>query len=68
VLFINDNLNPPMYLLPESLTFKYYSNDPNSTTDYIENVLARYTGGQWDTVTGTPPQSNEQSFGQGTTD
>jgi hypothetical protein len=40
----------------------------NSTTDYIDNVLYRYSGGQWDTVTGTPPQSNEQSFGQGTTD
>jgi hypothetical protein len=37
VLFINDDLHPPMYLLPEALTFKYYSNDPNSTTDYIWN-------------------------------
>jgi hypothetical protein len=40
----------------------------NSTTDYIDNVLSRYSGGQWDDVRGTPPQSNEQSFGQGTTD
>jgi hypothetical protein len=40
----------------------------NSTTDYIDNVLARYSGGQWDTVRGTPPQSKEQSFGQGTVD
>jgi hypothetical protein len=40
----------------------------SSTTDYIEGVLGRYVGGQWDTVTGTPPQSNEQSFGQGTID
>lgn len=39
-----------------------------STTDYIDNVLYRYTGGQWDKVTGTPPQSNDQSFGQGTID
>jgi hypothetical protein len=37
VLFINDGLNPPMYLLPEAATFTYYSNDPNSTTDYIWN-------------------------------
>ena len=37
VLFINDNLHPPMYLLPTAATFKYYSNDPNSTTDYIWN-------------------------------
>ena len=37
VLFINDNLHSPMYLLPDALTFKYYSNDPNSTTDYIWN-------------------------------
>jgi len=37
VLFINDDLNPPMYLLPEAATFKYYSNDPNSATDYIWN-------------------------------
>jgi hypothetical protein len=37
VLFINDNLNPPMYLLPDALTFTYYSNDPTSTTDYIWN-------------------------------
>lgn len=40
----------------------------SSTTDYIDSVLYRYTGGGWDTVTGTPPQSNEQSFGQGTID
>ena len=39
-----------------------------STTDYIEGVLARYRGGSWDTVVGTPPQSNDQSFGQGTID
>ena len=37
VLFINDNLNPPMYLLPDAATFTYYSNDPTSTTDYIWN-------------------------------
>ena len=37
VLFINDGLNPPMYLLPEADTFVYYSNDPDSTTDYIWN-------------------------------
>ena len=37
VLFINDNLNPPMYLLPDADTFTYYSNDPTSTTQYIWN-------------------------------
>jgi hypothetical protein len=40
----------------------------NSTTDYIEYVLARYSGGQWDDVRGTPPQSTGQSFEQGTVD
>lgn len=40
----------------------------NSTTDYIDNVLYRYSGGQWDDVRGTPPQSDDQSFGQGTID
>lgn len=39
-----------------------------STSDYIDSVLYRYTGGGWDTVTGTPPQSNDQSFEQGTVD
>jgi hypothetical protein len=42
--------------------------DYESTTDYIETVLSRYTGGAWNTVFGQPPQSNPQSFEQGTID
>ena len=37
VLFINDNIGPPMYLLSTAATFQQYSNDPLSTTDYIWN-------------------------------
>lgn len=37
----------------------------SSTSDYIDSVLTRYVGGNWEDVTGQPPQSLGQSFGQG---
>jgi len=46
VLFINDNINPPMYLLPTDAYFQLYSNDANSTpssTNYVWNYNTSYT-------------------------
>ena len=42
--------------------------DYGSTSDYIDAVLNRYSGGAWNTVYGKPPQSNPQNFEQGTQD
>lgn len=43
--------------------------DFSSTTDYIETVLARYSNGRWeDRTLSSLPQSNPQSFTQGTID
>jgi len=41
-----------------------------STSEYIDTVLVRYNGGNWDNLgkKGTPPQTNEQNFEQGTQD
>ena len=46
VLFINDNINPPMYLLADGSYFQLYSNDANSTpssTNYVWNYNTGYT-------------------------
>ena len=42
VLFINDSINPPMYLLADGTEFLLYSNDPNGT-GYIWNYNTGYT-------------------------
>jgi hypothetical protein len=37
VLFVNDSINPPLYLIPTSNRFELYSNDPESTSEYVWN-------------------------------
>lgn len=42
ILFVNDGVNPPMFLLPDATEFALYSND-DTATEYVWNYNPSYT-------------------------
>lgn len=73
VLFINDGINPPMFLLPDSTEFQQYSNTSlaitggsgngtNLTLYFSAQSAAPFTSGQSITVTGINPASYNGTF------